>query len=297
MITACPIAFGEVGVKERVKSMLNYKKPTFWIIIVAVVALIVTAVCLLTNPKTNEKDTDSPANASIVLVDALREKYPQYFDLSTDKGLEVYIWQMGKDLYYCGLMSGTNRNKTSEELWDLKGTSINEMKIILSTYSIPKSDVVVIPFQHPISSYYREITDEYCATLREKLGLTNDPSTSILEILAAFKKCGIVCEQVPDDGFLTGTKYTYKIKGGKDIITLYQYNTAKEAETDSKSVSKDGFSISLTGGNELGKSIEIDWISIPHWYLHKSTIILYVGEDRSVISALNNICGNAFAGE
>lgn len=53
MIAACPIAFGEVGVKDRVKSVLNYKKPAFWIIVVAVIASIVTAVCFLTNPKEN----------------------------------------------------------------------------------------------------------------------------------------------------------------------------------------------------------------------------------------------------
>ncbi len=52
MIAACPLAFGEVGVKERVKTVLNYKKPAFWIIVVAVVACIVIAVCFLTNPKT-----------------------------------------------------------------------------------------------------------------------------------------------------------------------------------------------------------------------------------------------------
>lgn len=50
-IAACPLAFGEVGVKERVKSVLSYKKPAFWIIIIAVVLSIVTAVCFLTVPK------------------------------------------------------------------------------------------------------------------------------------------------------------------------------------------------------------------------------------------------------
>ncbi len=48
---ACPIAFGEVGVKERVKSVLTYKKPAFWIIIVAFIACVAVAVCFLTNPK------------------------------------------------------------------------------------------------------------------------------------------------------------------------------------------------------------------------------------------------------
>ena len=50
MIAACPLAFGEVGVKDRVKSVLNYKKPAFWIIIAAVVACVAVAVCFLTNP-------------------------------------------------------------------------------------------------------------------------------------------------------------------------------------------------------------------------------------------------------
>ena len=49
-IAACPLAFGEVGVKQRVKSVLNYKKPAFWIILLAVVLTIVMAVGLLTNP-------------------------------------------------------------------------------------------------------------------------------------------------------------------------------------------------------------------------------------------------------
>ena len=55
-IAACPLAFGEVGVKERVKFVLNYKKPAFWIIAVAVVTCIVVGVCFMTNPKDNEPD-------------------------------------------------------------------------------------------------------------------------------------------------------------------------------------------------------------------------------------------------
>lgn len=49
-IAACPLAFGEVGVKERIKRVMNYKKPAFWIILLAVVASVVAAVLLLTTP-------------------------------------------------------------------------------------------------------------------------------------------------------------------------------------------------------------------------------------------------------
>ena len=49
-VRACPLAFGEVGVKERIKRILNYKRPAFWIVAVAVVACVVVAVCFLTRP-------------------------------------------------------------------------------------------------------------------------------------------------------------------------------------------------------------------------------------------------------
>ena len=48
MIAACPLTFGE---KERVKSVMNYKKPAFWVIIIAVIVCVGVAVCFLTNPK------------------------------------------------------------------------------------------------------------------------------------------------------------------------------------------------------------------------------------------------------
>lgn len=52
----CPLAFGEVGVKERVKNALHYKKPAFWVVAASVAVCVVVAVCFLTNPPT---DTDA----------------------------------------------------------------------------------------------------------------------------------------------------------------------------------------------------------------------------------------------
>lgn len=50
MIMACPVAFGEVGVKDRIKSVLNYKKPAFWVVLVAVILSFVLAICFMSNP-------------------------------------------------------------------------------------------------------------------------------------------------------------------------------------------------------------------------------------------------------
>ena len=55
-MSACPLAFGEVGVKERIKGVLNYKKPAFRVVAVAVIACIAAAVCFLTNPKEEVPD-------------------------------------------------------------------------------------------------------------------------------------------------------------------------------------------------------------------------------------------------
>ena len=49
-IAACPLAFGEGNVKERIKRVLSYKKPAFWVILITVLACAALAVCFLTDP-------------------------------------------------------------------------------------------------------------------------------------------------------------------------------------------------------------------------------------------------------
>ena len=74
LVTACPLAFGETGVRTRIKSVLNYKKPAFWLIITAVVATIMAAVCLLTNPKTTVPD-DLDAFLSQAIIEHNRSEH------------------------------------------------------------------------------------------------------------------------------------------------------------------------------------------------------------------------------
>lgn len=49
-VSACPLAFGEVSVKERVKSVLHYRKPAFWLVLSAILVCLTAAFCFLTNP-------------------------------------------------------------------------------------------------------------------------------------------------------------------------------------------------------------------------------------------------------
>ena len=299
MMAACPLAFGEGSVKGRIKSVLNYKKPAFWIIIVAVIACVAVAACFLTNPvqfkppegftiveshsdieglslsvKEVELDTDNahiliewknksgdtiefgepydilyfengeyvscakrelffnlPAyilkngtgwtmnyeltsfdltkdgryrflvdassergdkfdkklwidfeiKAQALPVEDLRVKFPQFFDLDTKNGLEVYVWQMSENSYYCSIISAKDEVYADKEWLDigLKGATVDEMKTILSSYNIPEGKIDVIAYQNSISSYI-PITDNgiwagydsaYIYSLYEMLGL------------------------------------------------------------------------------------------------------------------------------
>ena len=73
-IAACPLAFGEVGVKERVKSVMNYQKPAFGIVILAVIACVGVAVCFLTNPITAD-DHFGSAIYEPTPIEQIDEKY------------------------------------------------------------------------------------------------------------------------------------------------------------------------------------------------------------------------------
>ena len=70
MAAVCPLAFGEVAVKERVKNVLNYKKPALWAVILLVVAAAIIGVCLLTKPA--GKDAGVPDAEKLF---ALRTEY------------------------------------------------------------------------------------------------------------------------------------------------------------------------------------------------------------------------------
>ena len=78
-VITCPLAFGEVGVKERVKNALHYKKPAFWVVAASVAVCVIVAVCFLTNPPT---DTDAAG-----LVGFHREQVT-YADVTDESGAQ-----------------------------------------------------------------------------------------------------------------------------------------------------------------------------------------------------------------
>ena len=65
MLAACPLAFGEVGVKARIKSVLSYKKPAFWVVALALIACTAVAACFLTDPVSDAADVPPQDDGSV----------------------------------------------------------------------------------------------------------------------------------------------------------------------------------------------------------------------------------------
>ena len=89
LISACPLAYAEIGVKKRVKSILNYKKPAFWLIAAALISSVALSGCFLTNKpaKTSEKETSTTTPAPITaesVVSKADEPFP-YAELRAAK--------------------------------------------------------------------------------------------------------------------------------------------------------------------------------------------------------------------
>ena len=92
-VITCPLAFGEVGVKERVRNALHYKKPAFWVVAASVAVCVVVAVCFLTNPERTTmkwaKSLRVEDVARIEQINMTRTPDKQYKDLDAEEFAEI----------------------------------------------------------------------------------------------------------------------------------------------------------------------------------------------------------------
>lgn len=106
-VTACPLAFGEIGVKERVRAILHYRKPTFWILTAALAAVLAIVACFLTRPLVSREFPMSSKHISdldteqiltkIREIEHLPQDTPLYVKLSTSRTLFDAQLDWGQD--------------------------------------------------------------------------------------------------------------------------------------------------------------------------------------------------------
>ncbi|MDD6038690.1 MAG: M56 family metallopeptidase [bacterium] len=155
-VMRCPLAFGEVGVKERVKSVLNYKKPGFWAVVLAVMFCAVFAVCFLTNPATS-----------------VDEQLAAYIDCQiashyqTDETLGNFScldWQMiGKE---------KNGNQTTLYLWVMyeEFSKAPELKVETSAHALTSITVERENESYDLVEYWEpEDGSSYMDSIKKKL--------------------------------------------------------------------------------------------------------------------------------
>lgn len=174
MMFACPLAFGEVGVKNRVKSVLNYKKPAFWIVAITVLAGIAVAVCFLTNPVSDAKKPDQNADAEWEVVS--RPNMDEgildvngYRYGTDEEGLYVFIWQLAAGSYSCCVKEKTELGYTTGELWSMKSVRMEDARVAVKISGYPKEAVTIVPFGMPYSSYLNLEAQEDPEGYRKKL--------------------------------------------------------------------------------------------------------------------------------
>ena len=191
MVMACPLAFGEVGVKQRIKSVLNYKKPAFWVIVFSILLIAVVAICFLTNPDDNSSSigiiggADGPT--SIIVSDKntkkeikkLQEKYPHFFNLDDSDGLTVYVTALGADNYRWYLSSNKTPVDPQKIMSFSEFSQTDETPLILSVYNINDEDIEVVPFQHKLSSFLWEKGEQDAEYLRRLVGLASMYDTAL----------------------------------------------------------------------------------------------------------------------
>ena len=107
-------------------------------------------------------ETKAPGSREID-TDELRDKFPEYFMLSTQKGIGVYVWKMSENSFSCALAEDGDGKLNDEKIQKLseKPLSAEQAKAIINELGIKPEDVTVYPTQMKFSSYYYEVNEEY----------------------------------------------------------------------------------------------------------------------------------------
>lgn len=260
--TVCPLAFGEGSVKGRIRSVLSYKKPHFWVLLVAVVACIALAVGFFTKPVTQPEETKP--------TESVKDNFPELFD-SSKEPLTVYVWQMSKGSYQCKAVKTATDRYTDHSFAFTGGISIPEMRKWLASHGATEETVTLQPVQNPLSSYLYTIDDVYRANLRT---LFWGEATEVSDIVLTYA------------GWTKDSEIYY---GGLNADTLY-IDSVRHLPIYKCDTVKDLAAFSQRFGNTL--SLDSSWDEVPSFqqatakfdeaFFQKNTLLLvYIEANNS----------------
>lgn len=143
-VAVCPLAFGENDVKKRVRNVLSYKRPAFWILAASIVICVVIAVCFLTNPK-SEQENQAESGLEKTEGEITAEKVPEDYTLEDALAEDLVIIADGD------VMNG-------QEKWEafVETTSKGEPASIKVVHYFTLGDKSLYD-----EAFYESIKDEY----------------------------------------------------------------------------------------------------------------------------------------
>lgn len=147
MISVCPLAFGESSVESRIKSVLSYKKPAFWVLIIATLMLIGVGVSFLTNPKEAHTDIEPELDSYIseVILEKNKLDYTKDFYVTEshkildvkiyEDEIVVYLWEM---VQYYDYVDGKLKNEGGSHIPVVITVENKEGAYSLQDYWLPR---------------------------------------------------------------------------------------------------------------------------------------------------------------
>lgn len=220
LVSVCPLAFGEVGVKERVKSVLNYKKPAFWIVLISMVVCVVVAVCFLTDPKSD-----------FSVADYEEISYGEYQKLT---GYDAELYQGS---YYIGKLPKTELSIIFEGEYDED-----------STVPVLSEDIKAIRIQGELSELFGNKTKQLSES--ELLSIINEDFGTILSI---------DYRNATGNGYYVADNYAHIVveSDGDDNKNIV-FEIAEENQTESEKFFSSSSSFWLVWDEEVKANEEVE---------------------------------------
>lgn len=153
-IAACPLAFGETGVKQRIQGVMNYRKPTFWVIVAATVAGLVLVIGFMTNPKQKPEQFRMAGNAVVFAEIRNKKDNTIHYELDGMTPVEIdgQMWKEKEQQYFFG---------------DVKVKYLENLRFYEKFYKAGEENTGVMTlFHHALGDWNEEI--EYTDAERQR---------------------------------------------------------------------------------------------------------------------------------
>lgn len=197
MVSACPVAFGEVSVKDRVKSVIHYKKPAFWLIIASVIIAVIVAVCFMTNPKNDNEikiaDLDGNSTEETLVIEeiASSEEETEFLE---NKGTIDHEYHVDESLLFVEMWAKAFCEKDGEVIYKYSSDNVrNTLEIEAVNGGYVFGDSSPWPWN---DEYYRIDTINDSSATIFYYALTSDPHVTVWRQNITYEKDNETTENI-----------------------------------------------------------------------------------------------------